>query len=136
MKTFVECSWIIIWVPTKRREHHKEQNSGTNVIAKDERFVETSENPTISGLIRQFDTDGYDNHGFDLSENFLRREMNSNSKNDFEVVLYNLLSTFQVNPRTTKTNDGDYTQFSIFLENYKVERLILLLQDVICVHSV
>ena len=128
MKTFVECSWIIIWVPTKRREHHKEQKSGTSVVVKNERFVETSEKPTISGLIKQFDTNGYDNHGFDLSENFRRREMKSNSKNDFEVVLYNLLGTFQVNPRTTKTNDGHYTQFSIFLENYKVERLILLLQ--------
>lgn len=56
------------------------------------------------------------------------RKKTSNQDDDFELVLFDLLDAFKVKPRTLRSHDDNYMQFSFCLENYKIEQLILLLQ--------
>ena len=156
MKTFVECSQIIIWVPTKERGICNSAETGVKQHFRNECIASAKKRSNVNSLRQQFDGTGHNNPGFTIEDtsnesgardnskrdtNLSRNEIKilpqeeikekkrtSNQNDDFEVVLFDLLDAFKVKPRTLRSHDDNYMQFSFCLENYKIEQLILLLQ--------
>ena len=157
MNTVVECSWIMIWVPVKgyvrsinenRTEPCPNDGGGHSISA---------QRSSVGKLIEQFNCNGYTNNGFvvddasgisckktcsnssgfesDLTistspkESMENIEDASNSIDDLEMTVHNLLVSIQVSPKTWLSNCQSYRHFSFCLENHRIEDLIFLLQE-------
>ena len=151
MKTFVECSQIIIWVPTNARKRCRIETSGVSSYSKNECKGPTKKRSSVNVLVQHFDGREYKNDAFvsDDTSNGRGPSENSNGvtieitqqqednenrralieNDDIVASVIDILDVFRVKPRTLQSPDGKYTQFSFCLENYRVEALILLLQE-------
>ena len=147
MKSFVECSWIIVWIPTKEDIHGRMEKYEYSVIS-------TSEESSENGFVEQTDKNGHDNGGFDIEEdqrgfqensisNGYQHKSNLNTEAlrkrrieksslmypDLVEKLKKLLEKFQVDAKITRSYDDDRIQFCFVLENYRVDDLISSLQN-------
>ena len=153
MKTFVECSQIIIWVPTNERKRCMVKATDTNLYFENGCKGQTKERSSVNVLIQRFDGRGCKNNGFisddtssgrgasndsngvnDKIEAIQQQETDESKRTSIEkdnivASVFDILDIFKVKPRTLQSPDGNYTQFSFCLENYRVEALILHLQE-------
>ena len=159
MNTFVECSWIIVWVPTIGEEYEKHHNKRKNAVNMEDRnhfTCSTKEAFTENDLSKSFDNKAFDNHGFIFDETSNTYDKNNTLKklepehrlamnnkqenkmeksntylfeeNDLEKLVTNVLNSFQLCPKTFRSNDGKFIAYTFCLENHRVEDLILNLQ--------
>ena len=147
MKSFVECSWIIVWIPTKEDIHVNGQKYKYSVIS-------ISEESSESGFVGETYNNGHDNGGFNIEEDQRGLEEKSISNGfqhksdldteaitkrkikkpsliypDLEEKLKKLIEKFQVDAKITRSYDDDRIQFCFVLENYRVDDLISSLQN-------
>ena len=158
MNSFVECSWIIVWVPTIREEYEKNRNKTDNAVNPRGRKhnIYSTKGVTENDLSKTFDNKAFDNHGFMFDDtssthgknntlkklevepglenkNMQEHETEKNStclfeEDDLEKLVINVLSSFRVCPKTFRSNDDKFIAHTFCLENHRVEDLILNLQ--------
>ena len=158
MNTFVECSWIIVWVPTIREEYEKHRNKTDNAVNPGERNDSgySTKGFTEDDSSKSFDNKAFDNHGFIFDDtsnthgkNYILKRLEpepvlamKNKQEDkteknsmylfegdkLEKLAINVLSSFRVCPKTLRSNDDKFIAYTFCLENHRVEDLILNLQ--------
>ena len=155
MNTFVECSWIVVWVPTIREKHRNKTDNAINSGGINH-FINSTNGFTENDLSKSFDNKAFDNHGFifdDISnthgknntpmkleaepglaiknEQEYKTEKSSTcsfEEDDLEKLVIDVLSSFRVCPKTFRSNDDKFIAHTFCLENHRVEDLIINLQ--------
>ena len=82
MKTFVECSWLLIWVPTRDQQYevHQKKERNEECISKQSSYFDFEKEPQIAEVaLRTPEQTGCTNHGFVLDRVYEIDEMTSNS---------------------------------------------------------
>ena len=148
MKTFVECSRIIIWVPTKdgkfcnvpnlneipgcrkgrsavkslvRRWHNMRYDFDDD----DEYEIDSDQEDTSNGpedAIHDPSLQIETRHLTIKNEN--KKLSTSSQREDFEQILYQIFDKFQITAKILRSYDRNFLQFSVHLENHKIEKLM------------
>ena len=60
-------------------------------------------------------------------KNVNRKLSTSSEKGDFEQILYKILDEFNITAKVLQSYDNNFLQFSIHLENHRIEKLMIAL---------